>query len=326
MDIIKSIRNEASKHRKTIVLPESGDERTLRAASFLASQKICKIVLLGIENEIKNRIYEFGLEMSDDIQILNPDTSVHLDKFSQEFYEKRKEKGVTRTDADEMVKQDLYFAASMVSTGHADGCVAGAINTTGEVLKAAFQVIGMKKSSNVVSSVFIMSFPDGRVFTYGDCAVVPYPNAMQLASIAIDSATTHLQLTGTDPRVALLSFSSKGSAKHERVQLVVDAYEFVKNQQSNIKIDGELQFDAALIEEIGKKKAPGSLVAGAANVFVFPNLDAGNIAYKITERLAGATATGPIIQGLNAPMNDLSRGCSWEDIVNTAAVSVLQSV
>lgn len=326
MDIIKRIRNEASKHRKTIVLPESGDERTLLAASFLASQNICKIVLLGIETEIKNRFFELGLDISDDIQVLNPITSVLLDTFSQNFYERRKEKGVTRADADVVVKQDLYFAASMVSTGHADGCVAGAINTTGDVLKAAFQVIGMKKSSNVVSSVFIMSFPDGRVFTYGDCAVVPYPNAMQLASIAMDSANTHLQLTGTDPRVALLSFSSKGSAQHERVQLVVDAFEIVENQQPNLKIDGELQFDAALIEEIGKKKAPGSKVAGVANVFVFPNLDAGNIAYKITERLAGATATGPIIQGLNAPMNDLSRGCSWEDIVNTVAVSVLQSV
>jgi phosphate acetyltransferase len=326
MDIIKSIRTEASKHYKTIVLPESGDDRTLLAASFLSNHKICKLILLGMESKIKNRFSHLGMTYPNGIEVINPDNSELLDTFAQNFYERRKAKGISRKNADEIVKQELYFAASLVSTGHANGCVAGAINTTGDVLKAAFQVIGMKKNSNVVSSVFLMSFPDGRVFTYGDCAVVPYPNAMQLASIAIDSAFTHYQLTGTEPRVALLSFSSKGSAQHERVQLVVDANEMVKSQQPDLKIDGELQFDAALIEEIGIQKAPGSMVAGIANVFVFPNLDAGNIAYKITERLAGATATGPIIQGLNAPMNDLSRGCSWEDIVNTAAVSVLQSV
>lgn len=326
MNLIEKIRLNASKLGKSIVLPESGDMRTLKAAAYLANNSICKPILIGNEDIIRASAKNLGVDLSDMVGFEDPKTSKLKDLYAASFYEKRKAKGITPELAAEQIGNELFFAASMVSHRHADGCVAGAVNTTGDVLKAAFQVIGMKQDSQVVSSVFLMSFPDGRVFSYGDCAVVPYPDADQLASIAVDSSITHRQLTGEDPFVAMLSFSTKGSAKHERVQLVSDAYNKVKTLQPLLKIDGEIQFDAALVEAIGKKKAPGSEVAGRANVFIFPNLDAGNIAYKITERLAGATATGPIIQGLSAPMNDLSRGCSWEDIVNTASVSVLQSV
>ena len=211
----------------------------------------------------------------------------------------------------------------MVSAGYADGCVAGSVSTTGDVLKAAIQTIGLKKGSNVVSSIFLMSFPDGKVFSYGDCAVVPYPTSDQLATIAFDSAVSHKLITGAEPKVAMLSFSTKGSAQHERVELVQQAFEKLKEYNIDFAVDGELQFDTAFVESIGKRKAPNSEVAGNANVYIFPNLDAGNIAYKITERLAGATATGPIIQGLAKPMMDLSRGCEWDDIVNTACVCSL---
>jgi phosphate acetyltransferase len=213
----------------------------------------------------------------------------------------------------------------MVGEGDADGCVTGAATTTADVLRAALYCIGLAPGTSTLSSAFLMEFPEGRVFTYGDCAVVPYPDAKQLAEIALSSAKTHHQLTGETPRVALLSFSTKGSATHERVDLVREALAIAKERDPQLMIDGELQFDAALLPAIGQRKAPGSDVAGQANVFIFPNLDAGNIGYKMTERLAGATATGPIIQGLAKPMHDLSRGASWEDIVNTVAVSAVQA-
>lgn len=324
MDLIQRIRQEAAKSKKRIVLPESSDLRTLKAAHFLTQHDICSVVLLGEESVILADAAQHDLNL-DKVEIQSPDSSLNLSKYAESFFEKRKAKGVTESQAMKTVTHELFFAASMVAHGDADGCVAGAVNTTGDVLKAAFQVIGMRRGSSVVSSIFLMSLNDGRNLTYGDCAVVPYPDADQLASIANDSATTHYQLTGELPKVAMLSFSTKGSATHQNVDLVRNALEIVTRKHPELLIDGELQFDAAFVPEVGIKKAPGSNVAGNANVYVFPNLDAGNIAYKITERLAGATATGPIIQGLNKPMNDLSRGCSWEDIVNTACVTCLQA-
>jgi len=324
MDLIQRIRKEAAKIRRRIVLPESHDLRTLKAAEFLSKHKICDVVLIGDEFDITSKAAINGLNL-DNTETYNPEKSSKFSLYTESFYEKRKAKGVTESQAKKILSNELFFAASMVAHGDAHGCVAGAVNTTGDVLKAAFQVIGMRKGSSVVSSVFLMSLLDGRNLTYGDCAVVPYPDADQLASIANDSAATHFQLTGEIPKVAMLSFSTKGSAIHQNVDLVRNALDIVTRKHPDLLIDGELQFDAAFVPEIGSKKAPGSTVAGNANVFVFPNLDAGNIAYKITERLAGAIATGPIIQGLNHPMNDLSRGCSWEDIVNTACVTCLQS-
>lgn len=314
MSIIESIREKAASHKKKIVLPRSSDERVIKAAQFLQEKGLADVILLRNKDskvETKN------------IEVLDPSTDKKLEEFAEAFYQKRKHKGITEEQALEIVKDPLFFGASLVSTGHADGCVAGSVSTTGDVLKAAIQTIGLKKGSNVVSSIFLMSFPDGRVFSYGDCAVVPYPTSDQLATIAFDSAVSHKLITGAEPKVAMLSFSTKGSAQHERVDLVLQAFEKLKEYNIDFAVDGELQFDAAFVESVGKRKAPNSEVAGNANVYIFPNLDAGNIAYKITERLAGATATGPIIQGLAKPMMDLSRGCEWDDIVNTACVCSL---
>jgi phosphate acetyltransferase len=314
MDIISDIRKRAKSSLKTIVFPRSSDERVVKAAEFLALNQLCIPVL------IKNG----GMEsFPENLKVVDPQTNEHVDAYATAFYERRKHKGLTKEQAIKAVQDPLFFGASMVAAGDADGCVAGSVSTTGDVLRAAIQTIGLKAGSNVVSSVFLMSFEDGRVFTYGDCAVVPYPNEEQLATIAIDSAHTHQKVTGNKPKVAMLSFSTKGSAEHERIDLVRNALEIVKSHNLEFPVDGEMQFDSAIVPEIAQRKAPHSEVAGKANVFIFPNLDAGNIAYKITERLADATATGPIIQGLARPMMDLSRGCSWEDIVNTACVCSL---
>lgn len=314
MKIIDSIRERAAKKNATIVLPRSSDERVRKAAQFLTENNLCKVIL--IHNPETDTL---------DVPVVVPEEDPHFQDYATSFYEKRKHKGISPEQAREIVKDPLYFAAAMVEAGHADGCVAGSVSTTGDVLRAAIQTIGLKPGSSVVSSVFLMSFEDGRVFSFGDCAVVPYPTSEQLASIAIDSAHTHRLLTDEAPKVAMLSFSTKGSAKHEQVDLVIEALKKAKQAAPDLAIDGELQFDAAYVASVGSRKAPGSPVAGQANVFIFPNLDAGNIGYKLTERLAGATATGPIIQGLAKPMLDLSRGCSWEDIVNTACVAALLS-
>lgn len=325
MDIISKIRQEAGRRNKRIVLPEAHDKRTLHAATFLAENGICTPILLGEPEKIIALYKAAELELHPGVEIHHHLNSEFRERFAISLYEKRKSKGLLYDEAFELMDNELYFGASMVNLGMVSGCVAGAVNTTGDVLRAAIHVIGLKKGSSVVSSIFLMSLPDGRVFTYGDCAVVPYPTADQLASIAVDSAATHEQLTGDQAKVAMLSFSTMGSALHERTQLVIEATRIARGIDPDMLIDGELQFDAALLPAIGQRKAPGSDVAGQANVFIFPNLDAGNIGYKITERLGGAIATGPVIQGLAQPMNDLSRGCSWEDIVNTAAVCVLQA-
>ncbi len=314
MNFIESIRIKASQKNAKIVFPRSSDARVIEAAEFLADNELCTPILLSNKNPVKTNL-----------DVIDIESHPKLQQYAEAFYNKRKHKGITLELALETVKDPLFFAASMLDAGDADGAVAGSISTTGDVLRAAIQTIGLKLGSNVVSSTFLMSFEDGRVFTYGDCAVVPYPTSDQLASIAIDSAATHEALTGESAKVAMLSFSTKGSATHERVELVTEALQSATSSAPNLDIDGELQFDAALIEQIGERKAPGSTVAGKANVFIFPNLDAGNIGYKITERLGGATATGPVIQGLAKPMMDLSRGCSWEDIVNATCVAVLLS-
>ncbi|HCT51749.1 MAG TPA: phosphate acetyltransferase [Balneola sp.] len=317
MSIIESIREKAASHKKRIVLPRSSDERVIKAAQFLQDEGLADVILL------RNKDSKVETQ---NIEVLDPKTDEKLKEFAEAFYQKRKHKGITEEQALEIVKDPLFFGASLVSAGYADGCVAGSVSTTGDVLKAAIQTIGLKKGSNVVSSIFLMSFPDGKVYSYGDCAVVPYPTSDQLATIAFDSAVSHKLITGAEPKVAMLSFSTKGSAQHERVELVQQAFEKLKEYNIDFAVDGELQFDAAFVESVGKRKAPNSEVAGNANVYIFPNLDAGNIAYKITERLAGATATGPIIQGLAKPMMDLSRGCEWDDIVNTACVCSLMGI
>jgi phosphate acetyltransferase len=321
MTVLERLAIEAKKNPRKVVLPEANDERTLRAAEYLHNEKMAQPILIGNPEEIKSLAISKSIVI-EGIEIINPETSEFVNDAAKHLFERRKAKGMTEEQALETVKQPLYFGASLVALNLADSCVTGAVHTTGDVLRSALFVIGLKPGSKVVSSVFLMTLQDGRTLTYGDCAVVPYPDALQLATIAKDSAESHRKLVGEEPKVALLSFSTKGSAEHPNVSLVREALTHVKAENPDLAIDGELQFDAAYVPTIGARKAPGSNVAGNANVFIFPNLDAGNIGYKLTERLAGAQATGPIIQGLAKPMMDLSRGASWMDIVNTSLVSM----
>ena len=256
------------------------------------------------------------------VYIVNPAESEHLKTLSDMFYEQRKHKGITPEQAREQVLHPLFFGAMMIKKGLVDGGVSGALNTTGDVLKAGLQCIGLAEGLSVVSGAFLMLVPSWHEpLTYADAGVCPNPKPNQLASIAISTAKTHQKLTGNEPIVAMLSFSTMGSASHPMVDKVIEATKIVKEKAPEIKVDGELQVDAALIEAIGKKKAPQSQVAGKANVLVFPDLNSGNIAYKLTERLAQAKALGPLVQGLDRPFMDLSRGCSVEDIVNVVAIS-----
>ncbi|TVQ15521.1 MAG: phosphate acetyltransferase [Balneolaceae bacterium] len=324
MDIIKQIRTHAKAAAKNIVLPETEDTRTLKAAEFLLKENICRVTLIGDEAEIREAAEAEAISLDGDVMFLDFRTDPDKEVLAANLHRKRAHKGMTPGLAGSILSDNrLFYAAMLVDAGRAHGCVAGAVNTTGDVLRAAIQGIGLKPSSSIVSSIFLLHTRDDRVLTYGDCAVVPYPDPEQLATIAIDSADTHRALTAEDPLVAMLSFSTMGSASHEQVDLVIQALTIAKDLRPDLMIDGELQFDAAYVSDVAIRKAPESKVAGRANVFIFPNIDAGNIAYKITERLGGATAIGPIIQGLAKPMNDLSRGCSWEDIVNTVCVTAL---
>lgn len=324
MDIIQQFREQAGGNRKTIVLPEGLEERVIKAAGILQREKIAKPILLGPPVDIQAKAADLQVNI-EGVTILNPEDQPEFDDYVQKYYELRKHKGMTPEKARQTMANPLYFGAMMVREGRADGAVAGSVNTTGDVLRAAIQIVGLAPNVNVVSSSFIMVLPRGEIITFGDCAVIPDPDPQQLASIAISSANTHRKLVGTEPRVAMLSFSTKGSAKHPMVDKVVEATNRVKQTAPDLLVDGELQFDAAYVEAVGKRKAPGSPVAGKANVFIFPDLNAGNIGYKMVERLAGAEAIGPVIQGLARPYNDLSRGCSVDDIVNVAAICSILS-
>lgn len=324
MELITRIRNEAKKALKPIVLPEGLEDRVIRAARILASDKIVQPILLGDEKKIRQKSEELKIDLSD-ISIFNPVSHPDLKKFANKYFELRKHKGVTPEAANEAILNPLFFGAMMVRENIATGAVAGSINTTGDVLKAAIQIVGLMQNIKVVSSSFLMVLKNGEILTFADCAVIPDPDPEQLASIAISSAKTHQKLVGTEPSVAMLSFSTKGSAKHPLADKVIEALQIVKKIEPSLNIDGELQFDAAYIPEIGNRKAPGSPVAGKANVFIFPDLNAANIGYKLVQRLAGAEAVGPVIQGLAKPYNDLSRGCSVDDIVNVAAICSILS-
>ncbi|ACF14646.1 phosphate acetyltransferase [Chloroherpeton thalassium ATCC 35110] len=332
MEVIRKIRERAKSKKATIVLPEADDDRTLIAASELAEMELVKPVLIGNSDDIIERFSALGLTYnSTKIRIVDIQKSGKLSDFTNEYFNFRKHKGISYEEAKSVMSSPLFFGAMMVHHQEADGCVAGAVSTTADVLRAGIQIIGIEKEkARLISSFFLMVFPDdhraapGRALTYADCAVLPDPDAEALADIAILTAESHQQLTGEEPKVAMLSFSTKGSAAHENVTKVQKATEIAKQKQPDLKIDGEMQFDAAFIEAIGKRKAPQSDVAGKANVFIFPNLDAGNIGYKLTERLASATAIGPIIQGLVKPMNDLSRGAKPSDIVDVCCICALK--
>lgn len=329
MSIINKLRLNASKTNKSIIFPDGNDERTIKAANELLSNKLCSVSLIGDREYILKEYSKLNPEH--DLQVIDINDTPYLEKLAFHYYEKRKSKGETMDSALQAVKRPCYFGAAAVDNGLFDGCVAGSISSSAEVLRGALRGIGMKKGMSKISSFIILETPvkeygSNGTFFMADIAINPYPDSEVLADIAVSTADSYRLLMEEEPKVALLSFSTAGSADGESVDKVRQALKIVKENRPDILIDGELQFDAALIKEIGKRKAPESMVAGQANVFIFPNLDAGNIGYKITERMCiGATATGPILQGLAKPMNDLSRGCSYMDIVNTALVTIFQS-
>ena len=323
LPLLENIKIKSSQNKKTIILPESDDERVLKAADKLLNDNLASIITLGDENKIRTDSEKLNLKLNG-IRIINPKTADKFSDFANIYFNLRKKKGITIEEARETVKNNLFFAAMMIKEGMADGSVAGSLASTGDVLRAGIQCVGMKPEISVVSSFFLMILPNFN-YSFADCAVVPDPDENQLADIAISTSNNFKKLVGEEPNVAMLSFSTKGSAKHESIDKVLNSLSIVKKKKPELNIDGELQFDAAIIDSIGKRKAPGSNVAGRANVFIFPDLNAGNIAYKITERLGGATAVGPIVQGLNKPFFDLSRGCSVDDIVYTACIASLMS-
>ncbi|MCH9028253.1 MAG: phosphate acetyltransferase [Bacteroidetes bacterium] len=323
MELLDKIKLKAADLKKTIILPESHDERVLKAAEILKKNKTVSVITLGNDEVIRKDAEKLNVDLQG-IRIIDPMNSDKLSDFTNIFFNLRKHKGITIKQARETVVKDLFFSAMMVKEGMADGSVAGSIASTGDILRAGIQCVGMPDGISIVSSFFLMLFPD-KVLSFADCAVVPDPDANQLADIAISTADNHRKLTGEEPYVAMLSFSTKGSAQHELIDKVIDATKFVKEKRPDLNVDGELQFDAAIMESIGLKKAPGSSVAGKANVLIFPDLNSGNIGYKIAQRLAGAEAIGPLVQGLKKPCFDLSRGCSVDDIVNTASLAAVMS-
>ena len=327
---LDNLMARAKERGKTIALAEGFDIRACKAAEMLTKDGICKVVLIGDENEARAKFPEVNF---DGVKFENPATSENLEKYANMLFELRKAKGMTLESARQIVStNNMFYACVALKCGDVDGVVGGAVFSSADVSRAAFQVVKAAPGISSVSSCFVMIPPENGfkydnapAYIFADCAVIPYPTEDQLADIVVAANDSAKNIIGIEPKIAMLSFSTKGSANHEAVQKVRNAYDKVKAEHPEINVDGEMQFDASLVPSVGKQKAPESTVAGEANVFVFPNLDAGNIGYKIAQRLGNFMAVGPIMQGLALPVNDLSRGCSAEDIAAVAAITALQA-
>jgi phosphate acetyltransferase len=331
MNLIDQIKENARKNRQRIVLPESHEERTLKAADVIIKEGIADIILVGNRDRILSQSVSLGLKHLDKARLVDPATYEKMDAYADMMVELRKSKGLTKDEAIKLLQNPLYFATVMIKYGDADGEVAGADNATGDVLRPAFQYVKTLPGITVVSGAFLMflkdkEYGDNGLMVFADCAVHPDPTDRELAEIAVATAKTTRAIAGIEPRIAMLSFSTKGSASHEMVDKVVRATNFAREMDPGLKIDGELQADAAIVASVGLKKAPGSEIAGKANVLIFPNLECGNIAYKLVQRLGHAEAIGPVLQGMAAPINDLSRGCSVGDIVDLIAITANQAI
>ena len=326
MKIIEKIIKKAQKNKKTIVLPEIMDERVLKAAEKIIKEEIANIIIIGDKQSIKSKNIDLN-----NITFIDPNTSSLTSIFIDKLYKLRKEKGMTLDEAKKLIKEDyMYFSCMLVKEGWADGIVSGACHSTSNTLRPALQIVKTKKDCKLVSGFFLMEVPDCKygengVFVFADCGLVQNPTSEELAHIANSSADSFELLTEKKAKIAMLSHSTKGSAKHELIDKVVEATKIAHKNYPHLELDGELQLDAAIIPEIGKMKAPDSKIAGHANTLIFPNLDAGNIGYKLVERLGKAEAYGPLTQGIAAPINDLSRGCSVDDIVGVVAITALQA-
>jgi phosphate acetyltransferase len=330
MELLDRIKSNAKKLNKRIVLPEGYEERNIKAADIALEENLARIILIGDPDQIHSHGEKLGLKNLDSATIINPKVHDKKEHYIKMMVELRKHKGMTYEEAAKLIEDPLYLGVLMIKNGDADGEVSGADHATGDVLRPAFHYVKTAPGISVVSGAFIMILPDkgfgeNGVIIYADGAVHPDPNEKELAEIAVATAHTARAICGFEPRIAMLSFSTKGSASHEMVDKVVNATRIAKEMAPDLMIDGELQADAALIEAIGQKKAPGSKIAGKANVLIFPDLNVGNIAYKLTQRLAHAEAIGPILQGMAAPINDLSRGCSVSDIVSMIAITANQA-
>lgn len=332
MALFDRLIRSAQENKQRIVLAEGTEPRTLKAAEMIIRDGVANIILIGKPDEIRAKAAELGLTHIDSATLVDPQDAEFTEKYAQLFYELRKSKGVTIDDARRKVLDPLYLGCLMIKNGDADGQVSGALHTTGDVLRAAFQVIKPKQGISVVSGAFVMLLPEGcpygtdGILVFADCAVVPSPTAEELAQIAVSAAETAKSIACIDPRVAILSFSTKGSAKNPAVDKVIEATRIAHEMAPELPLDGELQADAAIVPSVAAQKAPQSDIAGKANVLVFPSLNVGNITYKLVQRLSGAQAVGPILQGLAKPVNDLSRGCSPEDIYKTIVITCNQSI
>ena len=329
MSFIEDIKQRAKQDIKTIILPEAEDKRVLEAASKVIKEGFAKVILIGDKEQVENDIKENNIDLTG-VEIIDIKTSIRKQEYAQKLFELRQAKGMTEEEAFKLIEEPIYYGMMMLKLGEADGLVSGAAHSTSNTLRPALQILKTAPNTKLVSAFFVMCVPNCEygehgTFVYGDSGLVENPNSDELSEIAISSAKSFKNLVGAEPKVAMLSYSTYGSAKSELTEKVIEATKLVKEKNPGLIVDGELQVDAAIIPEVSKSKAPGSIVEGNANVLIFPDLNAGNIGYKLTQRLAKAEAYGPLCQGIAKPVNDLSRGCSADDIAGVVAITAVQA-